>query len=146
MHRHAVPDVHRLALWADQLPTAGAMDVCRVQLFIQLPQWRLGFASQSRSSLPQAVALSLKRQQLRAVHQPIQNGRAHGAVAQVFASVFDDSIGRHHDGAARFVAAMNHRLQQLGSPVGDAPGQKQIIKHQQVWLQHRGQQFALFFW
>jgi hypothetical protein len=62
MHRHAVPDVHRLALWADQLPTVGAMDVWRVQLFIQSPRWHSGFASQTLCRLSESVALALKRQ------------------------------------------------------------------------------------
>ena len=94
MYRHVVPDVHRLGLWADQLPTVGAIDVCRVQLFIQSLRWRSGFTRQTLCRLSEAIALALKGQQLRAVYQSIQNGRAHGVVTQVFAPVFDDSVGR----------------------------------------------------
>jgi hypothetical protein len=38
------------------------------------------------------------------VHQPIQNGRTHRVVAQVFAPVLNDPVGGHHDGAAQLVA------------------------------------------
>jgi len=48
----------------------------------------------------------------------------------------NNPVGGHHDEAAQLVAPVNHRLQQLSGVVRDAPGQKQIIKHQQIWLQH----------
>ena len=110
MHRHAVPDVHRLALWADQLPTVGAKDVCRFRLLILARPCRSGFPRQTGRRLSESVALALKRQQLRAVYQPVQNGRAHGVVAQVFAPVLNNPVGGHHDGATQLVAPVHHSL------------------------------------
>ncbi len=97
---------------------------------------RCAGAGKALRSFLQPVTLALERQQGRAVHQSIQNGRAHRVVTQVFAPVLNDSVGGHHYRAAQFVAPMNHRLQQLGGTVRDAPGKEQIIKNQQVWLQH----------
>ena len=64
MHRHAVPDVHRLDLWADQLPTVGAKDVCRVRLLILSRRCGSGFARQAGRRLSESVALALEGQQL----------------------------------------------------------------------------------
>jgi len=70
-----------------------------------------GRCDKASSSFLKPVTFSFKRQQRRAVHQPIQNGRAHRVVAQVFAPVFYDSVGGHQDGAAQFVASVNYRLE-----------------------------------
>ena len=53
---------------------------------------RSGGRSDPCCGLLHPVALALKLQQRRAMHQPIQNGRAHRVVAQVFAPVLDHPI------------------------------------------------------
>jgi len=91
-HRHEVPAVHRLALWAGQLCTADGNHEPAVvdSVFDPRPigkheRSNLLSARQSLGRLLQPVTLALKLQQCRAMHQPIQNGRAHGVVAQLLA-------------------------------------------------------------
>lgn len=80
------------------------------------------------------VALAFELQHVRAVHEPIQNGGGHGGVAQILAPVLHDAVGGDDDGAAQLVALVHDGLQYLGTHIGNAPGQKQVIQNQQVRL------------
>ena len=62
------------------------------------------------------------------MHQPVQNGGGHGGVSEVFAPVLHYTVGSDDDGAAQLVALVHDGLQQLCTHIGDAPGQKQIVK------------------
>ena len=68
------------------------------------------------------------------MHQPVQDGRSHGGIAQVAAPVLHHAVGSHHDGAAQLVALVHDHLQHLGGVPADAPGQEQVVQDEQVRL------------
>src|SRR6266478_8629351 len=91
-------------------------------------------ADDARGGLLQSVALSLELKHGGVMHEAVQDGGGHGVVAEVLAPVLDDAVGGDDDTAAQFVAPVHHGLQQLGTGVGDAARQEQIVEHEQVRL------------
>jgi len=79
------------------------------------------------------------------VHEPVQDGAGHGGVAQIFAPVLHHAVGGDDHGSSQLVALVHDGLQQLGTHIGDAPGQEQIVQHQQVGLDPALELLGLFF-
>ncbi len=44
------------------------------------------------------------------MHEPVEDGRRHGVVAEVLAPVLHDPVGGHHDAAFELVALVHQRL------------------------------------
>ena len=44
------------------------------------------------------------------MHEAVQNGGAHGVIAQVLAPVLNDPVGGHHDASAQLVALVHDGL------------------------------------
>ncbi len=68
------------------------------------------------------------------MHEAVEDGGGHGGVAEVLAPVLHDAVGGDDDGAAVLVALVDDGLQQFGRGVADAPGQEQVVEHEQVGL------------
>ena len=45
------------------------------------------------------------------MHEAVQNGGAHGVIAQVLAPVLNDPVGGHHDASAQLEALVHDGLQ-----------------------------------
>lgn len=67
------------------------------------------------------------------MHESVQDVRGHGGVSQVLAPVLHYAVGGNDDGAAQLAALMHDGLQQLGTHLGNAPGQEEIVENQQIW-------------
>ena len=77
------------------------------------------------------------------MQQTIKDRRGHGVVAKVAPPVLDDAVGRDEDAATLLVALMDQGLQQFGRGIGNAFGEEQIVKHEELWFDESLEQAVL---
>jgi hypothetical protein len=131
---HAAPDgqVKLLHLWPPKLLQAGRVGLCSD-----------GVCCDSCDGLLQSVALALELEHRGAMHEAVEDGGAHGGVAEVFAPVLHDPVGSDDEAAAQFVALVHDGLQQLCAGLADAAREEEIVQHQKGGLDVAAQYLGL---
>ena len=62
------------------------------------------------------------------VHEAVEDGGAHGRIAEIFPPVLHDAVGCHDDASPQLVALVHEALEKFRAGLADAAGEEEIVE------------------